>query len=202
MIIQFHKWVNNKINMKKIICVLVLALVVSIDPSAQWAVDNFEQYLVNGNTNEYITNSKNELAQLSGSDRKDVLLTVALYEMLTRKLNNQLDLEDFYYAINLLDLEYTQTRYDFDHEFIVGLIIVNERRYYILINESEENLLNLEFKAKTEDGHSYKSINCGAWNYCAKIFDTADNSFFFYDIISYNHSNRGLSYRPCLLRKW
>ena len=188
--------------MKKIIGGLILAFIISIDLSAQWAMNNFERYLVNGNIDEYITNSNNELNQLNNSDRKDVLLTVALYEMLTRKSNNQLDLEDFYHVISLLDLEYTQTRYDFDHEFVVGQIILNERRYYILINENEENLLNIEFKAKTEDGYSYKSIKCGALNYCAKIFDTVDKRFFFYNIVSYNHKNRGLTNRPCMLRKW
>ncbi len=167
--------------MKKVTGVLILAFITSLNLSAQWAVSNFERYLVNGNINEYITNSNNELNKLNNSNRKDILLTISLYEMLTRNLNNQLDLEDFYYVINLLDLEYTQTRYDSDHEFIVGQIIVNERRYYILINENEENLLNLEFKAKTEDERSYKSIKCGAWNYCAKLFDTVDNRFFFYD---------------------
>lgn len=189
------------INLKKIIVLIILIFLLIPDLSAQWAIDNFEKYLVNGKIEEYITCSKNELSQSNSDDRRNILLTISLYEMLSGKLNNQIDLDDLYYVVGLLDLETTRTRYDFDDEFVIAQIIVNERRYYLLLNESEEYLLNIELEAITENGYTYKTIKCGAWNYCAKLFDKSDNVVF-YKIISYNQSNRGLSYRPCVLRKW
>lgn len=169
---------------------------------AQWAIANFESYLLNGKTDEYLQKSQEDLYKLDRHNQREALLTMNLFQMLTRNLNNQMDVDEFYEVVNGLDLEFSVTRYDVDHEFVVGRIRVEDYTYDILINESDESQLNIQFKGISNDNRSIITINCGANNYSAKMFKSTYSipEMYSYDIEYYKYNNIILMSRPNRLR--